>query len=229
MIGDTEAPLQLPFAPKPFRGELFSSWLPRLAAANFVPLDELLSGLQARYPSAPYALSLDVELDEGFLLSMARFSRISVRPLRRLSLEKQISFPKATVLLRFNCNAGASQLLCRRLGYAFCPQCIARQSSVHVGWEWALACLLHCSVHGIPLCVGCPSCGELVRRDSSSGPGPVSVLRRNTFRGPRSKGPHHVTHYSRVRKRLSYRAVGGLSADRHAPWSKRGTVSKVRR
>jgi hypothetical protein len=161
MIGDTEAPLQLPFAPKPFRGELFSSWLLRLAGANFVPLDELLSGLQARYPSAPYALSLDVDLDEGFLLSMARFSRISVRTLRRLSLEKQIPFPKATVLLRFNCNAGASQLLCRRLGYAFCPQCIARQSSVHVPWEWALACLLHCSVHGIPLCVGCPSCGEL--------------------------------------------------------------------
>ena len=45
-VGDTEAPLQLPFAPKPFRGELFSSWLLRLAAANFVPLDELLSGLQ---------------------------------------------------------------------------------------------------------------------------------------------------------------------------------------
>jgi hypothetical protein len=39
----------------------------------------------------------------------------------------------------------------------------------------------------------------------------------------------HVTHYSRVRKRLSDRAAGGLSADRHAPWSKRGTVSKVRR
>jgi hypothetical protein len=102
MIGDTEAPLQLPFAPKPFRGELFSSWLLRLAGANFVPLDELLSGLQARYPSAPYALSLDVDLDEGFLLSMARFSRISVRTLHRLSLEKQIPFPKATVLLRFN-------------------------------------------------------------------------------------------------------------------------------
>lgn len=63
--------------------------------------------------------------------------------------------------LRFNDNVGDSRLLCRRLGYAFCPHCIARQSSVHVPWEWALACLLHCSVHGVPLCVGCPSCGEL--------------------------------------------------------------------
>lgn len=44
-------------------------------------------------------------------------SWLSVRTLRRLSLEKQIPFPKATVLLRFNCNAGASRLLCRRLLY----------------------------------------------------------------------------------------------------------------
>jgi len=94
MIVITEAPSQLPFAPKPFRGALFSSWLLRLAGANFVPLDELLLGLQARYPSAPYALSLDLDLEEGFLLSMARFSRISVRTLRRLNLEKQISFQK---------------------------------------------------------------------------------------------------------------------------------------
>jgi hypothetical protein len=161
MIVNTEAPSQLPFAPRPFRGELFSSWLLRLAGANCVPLDELLLGLHARHPSATYALSLDLELDDGFLLSMARFSRIPVRTLRRLSLDKQVPFPEATLLLRFNDDAGGSRLLSRRLGYAFCPHCIALQSSVHVPWEWAFACLIHCSVHRIPLCVGCPSCGEL--------------------------------------------------------------------
>jgi hypothetical protein len=60
-----QAPLQLPFAPKPLRRELFSSWLLRLAVANCVTLDELLTGFQASYPSAPYALSLDVTIDDG--------------------------------------------------------------------------------------------------------------------------------------------------------------------
>ena len=160
MIVHTEAPSQLPFAPKPFPRELFSSWLLRLAGANCVPLNELLSGLQARYPSTPYAFSLDLDLDEGFLLSIARFSRVPLRTLRRLSLEKQVPSPESTLLLRFNDNSGGPRQLSRRLGYAFCSHCIARQSSVHVPWEWAIACLLYCSVHGILLCVGCPSCGE---------------------------------------------------------------------
>jgi hypothetical protein len=156
-----QAPLQLPFAPKPFRRELFSSWLLRLAAANCVTLDELLAGFQASYPSAPYAFSLDVNLDDGLLRFMARFSRGPSTTLSRMSLEKQVSNPEAALLLRFNNNSSGSRLLSRRLGYAFCPYCIAHQSFVHVPWEWAFACLLHCSVHGTPLGVGCPSCGDL--------------------------------------------------------------------
>src|SRR5258708_12450983 len=152
-----QAPLQLPFAPKPFRRELFSSWLLRVAAANCVTLDELLAGFQASYPSAPYAFSLDVNLDDGFLIFMARFSRVPFRTLSRLSLEKQVSNPEAALLLRFNNNSSGCGLFSRRLGYAFCPYCIAHQSFVHVPWEWAFACLLHCSVHGPPLGVICPS------------------------------------------------------------------------
>jgi TniQ len=156
-----QAPIQLPFAPKPFRRELFSSWLLRLAAANCVTLEELLAGFQASYPSAPYAFSLDVNLDDGLLGFMARFSRVPFRTLSRLSLEKQVSNPEAALLLRVNNNSSRSRLLSRRLGYAFCPYCIAHQRFVHVPWEWAFACLLHCSVHGTPLGVGCPSCGDL--------------------------------------------------------------------
>jgi TniQ len=119
-----QAPLQLPFAPKPFRRELFSSWLLRLAAANCVTLEELLAGFQASYPSAPYAFSLDVNLDDGLFRFMARFSRESFKTLSRLSLEKQVSNPEAALLLRFNNNSSGSRLLSRRLGYAFCPYCI---------------------------------------------------------------------------------------------------------
>jgi hypothetical protein len=156
-----QAPLQLPFAPKPFRRELFSSWLLRLADANCVTLDELLAGFQASYPSAPYAFSLDLNLDDGFLIFMARFSRVPFRTLSRLSIEKQVSNPEAALLLRFNNNSSGSRQLSRRLGYSFCPYCIAHQNFVHVPWEWTFAGLMHCSVHGTPRDVGCPSCGDL--------------------------------------------------------------------
>jgi hypothetical protein len=156
------APLELPFAPKPLRGELFSSWLLRLAAANCVSLDELLLGFQSSYPSAPCPVSLDLNLDRDFLRAMARFSRVPVITLSRLSLENQVPDPESTLLLWLTNNPGHfSRQLSRRLAYAFCLSCIAQQGSVHVRWEWTVACLLHCSVHKYPLSIGCPSCGDL--------------------------------------------------------------------
>jgi hypothetical protein len=158
---EAQAPLQLPFAPKPFRRELFSSWLLRLAAANYVTLDELLAGFQESYPSAPHPVSLDLNLDDSFLIFIARFSRVSFRTISLIGLEKQVPNPEAALLHRFNNNASDPRQLSRRLGYAFCPDCIAHQSFVHVPWEWAFVGLLHCSLHGIPLRAGCPSCGDM--------------------------------------------------------------------
>jgi hypothetical protein len=44
------APTQLALAPRPLEGELTSSWLYRVAAANLVKMEELLSGLMDVYP-----------------------------------------------------------------------------------------------------------------------------------------------------------------------------------
>ncbi len=89
----THAPKQLPFGPKPFRDELFSSWLLRLAVANYVSLDELLLGFEAGYSSAPCTISLHLHLDREFVASTARFSRVPDATLRRLSLEKRVAHP----------------------------------------------------------------------------------------------------------------------------------------
>lgn len=106
--------------------------------------------------------SIDLNLDREFLKSMARFARVPVVTLSRLSLEKQVPDPEPALLLRFTNNSGhCSRQLSRRLAYAFCPSCIAEQNFVHVTWEWTFACPLHCSFHNTPLSVGCPSCGDL--------------------------------------------------------------------
>ena len=157
----THAPLQLPFRPKPFRNELCSSWLIRLAAVNYVSLEELLLGFEARYPSIPPPISLDLNLDPEFISSIARFSRMPAATLRRLSLEKRVANPESSLLLYFgNDNSRQrSRHIRRRLGYAFCTCCLAQQSAVHVPWEWTFSYLKHCSVHGEPLRGPCGFCG----------------------------------------------------------------------
>ena len=44
------APAELALAPRPLEGELTSSWLYRVGAANLVKMEELLSGLMDLYP-----------------------------------------------------------------------------------------------------------------------------------------------------------------------------------
>src|SRR5262249_31253257 len=48
----------------------------------------------------------------------------------------------------------------RRVRYALCPLCLAKQPRIHVRWDWSVACLIRCALHRAPLRDGCPACGE---------------------------------------------------------------------
>jgi hypothetical protein len=48
----------------------------------------------------------------------------------------------------------------QRLGYAFCPLCLAEQRVIHVLWEWCFDCVTRCAIHRTPLQTGCHNCGE---------------------------------------------------------------------
>ena len=155
------APSQLPFTPKPFRNELFSSWMLRVAAANFVSLDELMLGFQFNYPEVPFPYSLDWGFHPKFPMVMARFCRTSERTLRSLDLRTRLPQDGKALLLSFRpISDRCPRLRMKRIGYSFCPTCISEQLSVHVCWEWAFAVLLRCHLHNIPLRHGCPICDE---------------------------------------------------------------------
>src|SRR6267142_2265144 len=132
------APVRLPFTPKPLRTELFSSWWLRVAAANYVSARELLCGFRFRFPDVPLPSSLDSCLDPAFLQAIALFCRVPIRDLQIFG------------------NGYRIHSMC-----CFCPICIAEHPIVHVPWDWCLACLVRCSVHGTSLQLGCHSCGEL--------------------------------------------------------------------
>jgi hypothetical protein len=69
------APSELPFVPKPYNNELFSSWMLRIAHANCVSLQELVLGFQCRHPDLSITDPLDWGFSPAYLRAMARFSR----------------------------------------------------------------------------------------------------------------------------------------------------------
>jgi hypothetical protein len=160
-MNTASAPAQLPFAPRPFAHELFSSWLMRIADANCVSLEELMLGFQARHPEIPCPSSLDWDLSRSFLKAMGQFSRTRVGALHALDLRARFPYAEAALLLRSRADSDpCPRLRDRRTGYAFCPNCITEQTYVHVRWEWAFPALLRCHIHKSALQHGCPQCGE---------------------------------------------------------------------
>lgn len=157
----TVAPTQVPFAPRPIPDELFSSWLLRVAAANCVSLREFLDGFEAVYPDMPRLVSIDFNLPRPFLCSISRFCRVSVEGLQALDLAQRFPHLDRALLLEVtgkHWHSGRVGGL--RVGYGFCPLCIAEQRTIYLPWSWCFVCLIRCNVHRTALRLGCPGCGE---------------------------------------------------------------------
>ena len=84
------APRQLPMAPRPLKGELVSSWLSRVAAANCISLEELLDALSLvnRWSRCP-SECLDMNLDPVMRLALSDFCRVPSEFVSQLTLERQ--------------------------------------------------------------------------------------------------------------------------------------------
>ena len=155
------APSELPFVPKPYHNELYSSWMLRIAHANCVSLQELVLGFQCRHPDLSIPDPLDWGFSPAYLKAMARFSRTPVSKLHLLDLRTRLQRAEHALLLSFrDISHQRERLRSRRLGYAFCPTCIAHQPRVYVRWEWAFPALLCCHTHKSLLIHGCAACGE---------------------------------------------------------------------
>src|ERR1700733_12260665 len=127
------APTRLPFAPKPYPNELFSSWMLRIADANCVSLQELMAGFESCHPNVAFPKSLDWGFSNEFLKAVSRFCRAPVGILRSLDLRTRLPNAQPVLLLRLR-ETSKECRRCRkdRTGYAFCPLCITQQRFVHV-------------------------------------------------------------------------------------------------
>jgi len=133
----------------------------RVASGNCISLRELLEAVESIYPEPLAIRSLDLSIPPLFLRAFSRFCRVPVRTLQALDLQRRLPHLETALLLRF---PGGDRFSSRRkdcrVGYSFCPLCIANQDVVHVRWEWCFASVIRCSIHRIPLQVACPGCGE---------------------------------------------------------------------
>ena len=144
-------------APRPLEGELTSSWLYRVAAANLVELEELLSGLIHLYPDLRSCtnICLDYDVAPAWSRALAISCRLAESRVRRLDLTRV--FPGMD--LNWFVNANAAPKGGRNLGggsvwwlaFMFCPRCLHQQVKnglpVHRRAEWTLAFLTHCPQH----------------------------------------------------------------------------------
>jgi TniQ len=140
------APGRLPLAPRPISAELLSSWLMRVAAVNVISLAELLDGLKCRYGPVLGNAPIDYGLPEMAVIALAKFCRVEPEAIRMLDLGRRLPHPTSASFLRFTGKFQVS-VGSQRVGYGFCPLCIAGQTVTHLPWEWSLAWLSRCAIH----------------------------------------------------------------------------------
>lgn len=149
-------PPPLPFAPRPHRGENFTSWLLRLAGANHLTLDELRDVVAPRDAGARAPVP-DYEQSPTQRRKWAKLARISESAVRSLDLKTQFPFVDRRWLQLPD--ADWSVPVCS----VYCPQCFGEQMRnnvpLHLKAEWRLAFVTRCMDHATPLEQFCPQCG----------------------------------------------------------------------
>ena len=166
-------PAHLPMAPRPLAGELLSSWLGRLAAANALDFGEVLELVHARLarPRAGecHAGELDYACSRPRLQALSTLSRLPASKIAALSLKRRFG-PLGLFWLSHDTapvyDAHYRLVLRPQVRPGYCVECLREQTQqgqpAHLRAEWALAFLTHCPRHrAVGLRYGCRACRDV--------------------------------------------------------------------
>tara|TARA_Y100001951_G_scaffold105114_1_gene119973 strand:+ start:2741 stop:3808 length:1068 start_codon:yes stop_codon:yes gene_type:complete len=149
--------IRLPVAPRPFRDELLSSWMARVATRYGLEVPELVSYLVGQGNSLPALRQIDdATPDQEQLKIWSRGCRIDPARLERLSLK--LRYP----------NRSRDWVLARtRGGISVCLACfdadVAEGRDAYIRADWRLAERVVCPVHKEMLRDRCLECGAHLR------------------------------------------------------------------
>lgn len=145
--------IRLPVAPRPFRDELLSSWMVRVAARYGLEVPEVTTYLVGQGGSAPDLRKIDdISPDRGLLRLWARGCWIDPARLERLSLKSR--YPERPQDW-FVHGAGGVVPAC----FACFDGDLAAGRDGHMRAEWRLAERVVCPAHTEMLRDRCPDCG----------------------------------------------------------------------
>ena len=155
----------LPYRPRPFPDELFSSWLFRLAHGHGMRLREFSRAAfgQRLWVSV---CDLDRHIDASLMTTISlktaipydRLFRTTLRSYEGALFEKMtLSGPVKWILpIGVNRNQGD------RFGFQFCPFCLSSDRNPYYRRHWRLAFVTACSLHKCLLLDQCPHCAAPV-------------------------------------------------------------------
>jgi len=157
VIPELMMPCPLPVAPRPIAGELFSSWIERIAAANATTAAELLQCVTNCQQIERQDTLLDYRLAPTLRSALAIVCRASDLDVQALELSHQFRNLRPQWLL-----PGTEMASIPVVKPGICTECIAEQHSagvpMHLRAEWALAFLTHCPKHLGWLSTSCRNC-----------------------------------------------------------------------
>lgn len=148
-------PNVLPMAPRPYGDEQMSSWLHRLAAANWLSLPDLLGAIRCG-KDLPELENEDYAMPDVWRAHLADLCRLPVG--RITSLQNQNRFLEI------------DDAWYARGWLPFCVSCCQQLGGpVYARAEWRFAFQTHCFIHLEPLIDCCRKCGQCGLPISSSG------------------------------------------------------------
>ena len=158
----------LPFAPRPCRGEIMSSWLSRVGCRYGLEPANLLARLDPN-PDMSSSRELDWNMSDRHQSCLADATRLErarvaeLDPARSHANWAQQWFAWASIGRDPWQNEDIYDYEFR---WAWCPRCLAEGHALtgqdYIRLPWTLACVGYCHAHRIPLTSEC-NCGALVR------------------------------------------------------------------
>lgn len=153
-----------PYHPKPFKDELFSSWLLRIAIGN-APATNIRSFYKANWPEKQiWFRDIDRCVTEDLIKSVAAKSGTPLRRAYSTALRSYEGFVFEQL------NTGGHSRWVRPLGLYhasrnlwglwWCPECLRTDQTPYFRKHWRMSFTSTCSKHGTILSDRCNSCGS---------------------------------------------------------------------
>lgn len=151
----------LPMHPHPQQGEIFSSWLVRLAFANGFTLHTFYNKVLG-YKGSIWNRDADRHPSDTFLDILSRSTGLTVNEIKHLTLcsYEGILFEKLTMIgnAPWIMPLGIFHRQHRRTGMQFCPLCLKMDAVPFYRKKWRLAFYAACDRHQCVMHECCPSC-----------------------------------------------------------------------